>query len=88
MKEIRIEYGKEQEFMKIAGIGYVGLSLAVLYPCFARVSKEFVFSGLNNLEVVTTTPDKYEVPFGFTEKEVFAALEDPKLGNEKAEAKQ
>lgn len=39
-----------------------------------RVSKESVFSDLNNLEVVTTTSDKYAEIFGFTEEEVFAAL--------------
>ena len=40
-----------------------------------RVSKESVFSDLNNLDVVTTTTEKYETSFGFTEEEVFAALE-------------
>lgn len=39
-----------------------------------RVSKESVFSDLNNLEVVTTTSTKYADCFGFTEGEVFAAL--------------
>ena len=48
-----------------------------------RVSKESVFSDLNNLEVVTTTSDKYETAFGFTEEEVFAALEECGLGTEK-----
>ncbi len=41
-----------------------------------RVSKESIFSDLNNLEVVTTTSDKYATAFGFTEAEVFAALEE------------
>ena len=41
-----------------------------------RVSKESIFSDLNNLEVVTTTADKYADAFGFTEQEVFAALEE------------
>ncbi|MBQ6399733.1 MAG: AAA family ATPase [Clostridia bacterium] len=40
-----------------------------------RVSKESIFSDLNNLDVVTTTSDKYATAFGFTEEEVFAALE-------------
>ena len=40
-----------------------------------RVSKESIFSDLNNLEVVTTTSDKYAAEFGFTEEEVFEALE-------------
>ncbi len=40
-----------------------------------RVSKESIFSDLNNLDVVTTTSDKYATTFGFTEEEVFASLE-------------
>ncbi|MDE7223836.1 MAG: AAA family ATPase, partial [Acetatifactor sp.] len=41
-----------------------------------RVSKESMFSDLNNMEVVTTTSEKYAACFGFTEEEVFAALEE------------
>ena len=41
-----------------------------------RVSKESIFSDLNNLEVVTTTSDKYAADFGFTEEEVFTALDE------------
>ena len=41
-----------------------------------RVSKESVFSDLNNLEVVTTTSDKYGKSFGFTEEEVFTAIDE------------
>ena len=41
-----------------------------------RVSKESIFSDLNNLEVVTTTSEKYSSSFGFTEEEVFHALEN------------
>ena len=41
-----------------------------------RVSKESIFSDLNNLEVVTTTSPKYADSFGFKEEEVFAALEE------------
>ena len=41
-----------------------------------RVSKESVFSDLNNLEVVTTTSEKYEDSFGFTQEEVWAALKE------------
>ena len=52
-----------------------------------RVSKESIFSDLNNLEVVTTTSNKYATSFGFTEKEVFAALEKCGLGGEKEEVK-
>lgn len=39
-----------------------------------RVSKESVFSDLNNLVVVTTTSDLYADCFGFTESEIVAAL--------------
>lgn len=39
-----------------------------------RVSKESVFSDLNNLAVVTTTSDMYAGCLGFTETEVFTAL--------------
>ncbi len=52
-----------------------------------RVSKESIFSDLNNLEVVTTTSDKYATAFGFTEQETFAALEVCGLGTEKEEVK-
>ncbi len=41
-----------------------------------RVSKESIFSDLNNLDVVTTTSRKYADCFGFTEEEVFQALDD------------
>ena len=52
-----------------------------------RVSKESVFSDLNNLEVVTTTSEKYSSVFGFTEKEVFQALETQGLSENKADVK-
>lgn len=41
-----------------------------------RISKESIFSDLNHLEVVTSTSCKYEVSFGFTEMEVFAAMDE------------
>ena len=52
-----------------------------------RVSKESIFSDLNNLEVVTTTSNKYATSFGFTEEEVFEALEECELSREKKEVK-
>ena len=52
-----------------------------------RVSKESIFSDLNNLEVVTTTSDKYATSFGFTEKEVFDALDECGLSEEKEQVK-
>lgn len=44
-----------------------------------RVSKESIFSDLNNLKVVTSTSENYADCFGFTEGEVFAALEEYSL---------
>lgn len=41
-----------------------------------RVSKESIFSDLNNLKVVTTTADEYATAFGFTQQEVFAAMDE------------
>ena len=53
-----------------------------------RVSKESIFSDLNNLEVVTTTSEKYADKFGFTEAEVVQALDEYGLDERKAEVKQ
>ena len=52
-----------------------------------RVSKESIFSDLNNLEIVTTLSTKYETSFGFTEKEVFNALDEQGLPDEKEDVK-
>lgn len=52
-----------------------------------RVSKESIFSDLNNLRVVTTTSDKYADCFGFTEEEVFNALEEFGLSDRKQQVK-
>ncbi|MDE7210046.1 MAG: AAA family ATPase, partial [Lachnospiraceae bacterium] len=41
-----------------------------------RVSKESLFSGLNNLKVVSMTSDKYADSFGFTQEEVSTALKE------------
>ncbi len=46
-----------------------------------RVSKESMFSDLNNLNVVTMTSDEYASCFGFTEEEVFAAMDEFGLTN-------
>jgi hypothetical protein len=48
-----------------------------------RISKESIFSDLNNLEVVTTTSGKYAECFGFTQEEVINALEEYGLSGEK-----
>ena len=52
-----------------------------------RVSKESMFSDLNNLNVVTTTSDEYSTCFGFTQEEVFKSLDDMGLGANKADVK-
>lgn len=48
-----------------------------------RVSKESIFSDLNNLNVVTTTSKEYATCFGFTEKEVFEALVEYQMADQK-----
>lgn len=53
-----------------------------------RVSKESIFSDLNNLKVVTTTSEEYATCFGFTEEEVFQALEEFQLSDQKDVVKQ
>ena len=52
-----------------------------------RVSKESIFSDLNNLAVVTTTSDMYADSFGFTEEEVAASLREYGLGDKMAEVR-
>ena len=52
-----------------------------------RVSKESIFSDLNNLAVVTTTSDRYSTAFGFTQEEVFKSLDDMGLGERKDDVK-
>lgn len=52
-----------------------------------RVSKESIFSDLNNLTVVTTTSEKYSMQFGFTQDEVSHALEEYGLEAQKEKVK-
>lgn len=52
-----------------------------------RVSRESIFSDLNNLEVVTTLSPKYTTAFGFTEQEVFNSLDEFELSDQKEEVK-
>ncbi len=51
------------------------------------VSKESIFSDLNNMEVVTTTSEKYSDSFGFTEEEVWEALKEYGLYGERERVK-
>ena len=52
-----------------------------------RVSRESMFSDLNNLKVVTATSEEYRDSFGFTEEEVFAALDEAGLSDRREEVK-
>lgn len=52
-----------------------------------RVSKESIFSDLNNLAVVTTTSDRYSTAFGFTQEEVFKSLDDMGLWERRDDVK-
>ena len=52
-----------------------------------RISKESMFSDLNNLKVCTTTSKEYATCFGFSEKEVFAAMDMYGYSHQKEEVK-
>ncbi len=52
-----------------------------------RITQESIFSDLNNLAVVTTMTDNYTDCFGFTEEEVFVALEEFGLSDQKENVK-
>ena len=62
------------------------LQFAVLTGCL-RISKESIFTGLNNLEVNTIIDDKYDEQFGFTDSEVRKILEDYNLSSHYDEVK-
>ena len=52
-----------------------------------RISKESIFSDLNHLTVVTSTSEMYADCFGFTEEEVFAALDEYKMQDKRTDVK-
>ena len=52
-----------------------------------RVSRESMFSDLNNLNVVTTTSSEYAASCGFTEQEVFDAMDTMGLSEDKEKVK-
>lgn len=52
-----------------------------------RVSKESVFSDLNNLNVITITSEEYADCFGFTEEEVFSVMDARGLSDQKQAVK-
>lgn len=52
-----------------------------------RVSRESIFSDLNNPKVITTISEEYATSFGFTENEVFHALEEHGHSDKKEDVK-
>ena len=50
-----------------------------------RVSKESIFSDLNNPKIVTITSDEYATAFGFTEEEVFTSMDKQGIPAEEKE---
>lgn len=63
------------------------LQFAVLTGCL-RVSKESIFTGLNNFKVLSITDVRFDEQFGFTEDEVKKFLEDYHLEEHLAEIKE
>ena len=53
-----------------------------------RVSRESLFSDLNNLRVITSSSEQYADCFGFTEDEVFEALDTYGYSSEKEKVKE
>ncbi len=62
------------------------LKLAVLTGCL-RISKESIFTGLNNLKVLTIADERFDECFGFTDNEVKALLEYYSVADHGAEVK-
>lgn len=52
-----------------------------------RVGRESIFSDLNHLTVVTSTSEMYENCFGFTEEEVFTALDEYGMSDKRIDVK-
>jgi hypothetical protein len=52
-----------------------------------RVSKESIFSDLNHLTVVTSTSEMYADCFGFTQEEVFSALDEYGMQDRRTDVK-
>ena len=56
------------------------LEFAVITGCL-RISKESIFTGLNNLEIISLTSKQYDEYFGFTDAEVRKLCKDYNLDN-------
>lgn len=63
------------------------LQFAVLMGCL-RVSKESIFTGLNNFKIFSITDERFDEQFGFTEDEVGKMLKDYHLEEHLAEMKE
>lgn len=63
------------------------LQFAVLTGCL-RVSKESIFTGMNNFKILSITDTRFDEHFGFTETEVIRLLKDYRLENHLAETKE
>ena len=63
------------------------LQFAVLTGCL-RVSKESIFTGLNNFKVLSIADARFDEQFGFTDEEVRGLLADYQLSSHFAEAKE
>ena len=62
------------------------LAFAVLTGCL-RVSKESIFTGLNNFKILSITDTRFDEQFGFTDTEVKKLLSDYQLGERFPEVK-
>lgn len=63
------------------------LQFAILTGCL-RISKESIFTGLNNFKILSITDTRFDELFGFTEKEVIELLETYHLDSHLAETKE
>lgn len=63
------------------------LQFAILTGCL-RVSKESIFTGLNNFKILSITDTRFDEHFGFTEAEVEQLLKDYQLENHLTETKE
>lgn len=63
------------------------LQFAVLTGCL-RISKESIFTGLNNFEVLSILNAQYDEAFGFTDGEVKQILEDYNLSDHYSDVKE
>ena len=63
------------------------LQFAILTGCL-RISKESIFTGLNNFKILSITDTRFDEQFGFTEKEVIELLETYHLDSHLAETKE